>query len=187
MSSMQLSVLSMIWMFIRICIWIFNQLILPFRIWLILFHSELPGDEEDSCSFLLQYNSRYLGFTGRWSSLAQGSQTRQVPQLKGCSPHVSGWRAPTGLARWKTAQLAVIYSEFLQTRHGYGSFHIHMLLTVVPFPLFPLTEPNQLQISQFWKRCRCTSIGTSSCHGGWRLELGANTLDGWRIYDGKHF
>ena len=44
-----------------------------------------------------------------------------------------------GEAWWKTAQLAVFYMESLQTRHGYGSFHIHMLLTVVPFALLPLT------------------------------------------------
>jgi len=41
------------------------QLMSRFPIWLIFFHSELRGDKEDSCSFLLQYNSRYLGCTAR--------------------------------------------------------------------------------------------------------------------------
>jgi hypothetical protein len=40
-----------------------------------------------------------------------------------------------GEALWKMAQHAVVDLEFLKTRHGYGSFHIPMLLTVIPFPL----------------------------------------------------
>ena len=57
-----------------------RQTILCFPMWLILSHSELPGDEEDSYSFLLQSNLRYLGFTAcRYSgsvSMVQSSSTR---------------------------------------------------------------------------------------------------------------
>lgn len=38
---------------------------LRFPMWLILFHSELPGDNDASYSFMLQPNSRYLGLTAR--------------------------------------------------------------------------------------------------------------------------
>jgi len=57
-----------------------RQTMLCLPMWLILSHSELPGDEEDSYSFLLQSNLRYLGFTAcRYSgsvSMVESSSTR---------------------------------------------------------------------------------------------------------------
>ena len=56
----------------------FNKKILCFPIWLILFHSKLPGNDKDSYSSMLQTSSRYLGFTpvrypGRASMVASSS------------------------------------------------------------------------------------------------------------------
>ena len=162
--------------------------------WLILSHSELPGDEEDSYSFLLQSNSRYLGFTARrysgsvsmvgssstrlssagtpsrtssfvqrtilifcnllssaviFFSSGQSNTSRSTTEGKfsTCVRLESSYRySPLRvclleLARSAGRQLNLQFFdlESLQTRHGYGSFHIHMLLTVVPFPLLPLT------------------------------------------------
>ena len=65
-----------------------RQTMLCLPMWLILSHSELPGDEEDSYSFLLQPIPRYLGFTARRYS---GS----VSMVVSCSTRLSGAVTPS--------------------------------------------------------------------------------------------